>query len=206
MTVYMSMSGQERAQSKPSRSREDMWRLLELRREIKARTPKFQRQESWRYVRIHDEWRKPKGVDSHMRLSVKGWPVLVKIGYRVPRKVRGLHPSGYRDMLVHNVEELEALLPNRDAARLAAGVGRKKKIELAKRAKELGIRVLNGRGLLFGLKTVEEGEESSEKKEPEITEEKVETSKKRSSRTQAKKKHRKLPSKSKKPKKGKRDD
>src|SRR5487761_497700 len=204
--VYMSMSGSETVQNRPARSRADMSRLLELRRTIKARTPEFQRQESWRYVRIHDPWRKPKGIDSHMRLSVKGWPVLVKVGYRGPKKVRGLHPSGYRDVLAHNLVELEALLPSRDAARLAAGVGRKKKIELAKRAKVLGIRVLNGRGLLFGLKTVEEGEESSAKKEPETTEEKVETSKKRSSRTQAKKKRGKLPSKSKKPKKGKRDD
>ena len=164
------MSGSETAVSQ-ALSKSERARLLEVRRAIKRRTPDFQRQESWRYVRIHDPWRKPKGIDSHMRLSVKGWPALVKVGYRVPRKVRGLHPSGYRDVVVHNVNELETLSPQSDAARLAAGVGRKKKIEIAKRARELGIRVLNGRNLLVGAKTVEgqnaKDEKSSGKKPSE---------------------------------------
>lgn len=88
-----------------------------------------------------------------MRLSVKGWPHLVKVGYRVPKSVRNLHPSGLRDVLVHNMSELEALTPSVDAARFAAGVGKRKRIELAKRAKALGIRVLNGRNLLLETKT-----------------------------------------------------
>lgn len=159
-------------------SKQELARLLELRRLKKERTPKFQRQESWRYVRIHEPWRKPKGVDSHMRLSVKGWPALVKIGYRVPRSVRGLHPSGYRDVLVHNLVELETLSRDTDAARLAAGVGKRKRIELAKRAKELGIRVLNGRGLLLGQKvseTVEGEPEESKEQPPSVAESKAET-------------------------------
>src|SRR5487761_1063537 len=159
-------------------SKQELARLLELRRMKKERTPKFQRQESWRYVRIHEPWRKPKGVDSHMRLSVKGWPALVKIGYRVPRSVRGLHPSGYRDVLVHNLVELETLSRDTDAARLAAGVGKRKRIELAKRAKELGIRVLNGRGLLLGQKvseTVEGEPEESKEQPPSVAESKAET-------------------------------
>jgi large subunit ribosomal protein L32e len=140
-------------------------RLLELRRQIKDRTPDFKRQESWRYVRIHEPWRKPKGVDSHMRLSVKGWPALVKIGYRVPKSVRGLHPSGFRDILVHNMSELEALNRETDAARLSAGLGRKKRIEIATRARGLGIRVLNARGLIERAPGVEE--KAEKKKEPE---------------------------------------
>ncbi len=131
----------------------------------KSKTPEFQRQESWRYVRIHDPWRKPKGVDSHMRLSVKGWPALVKIGYRGPREARGLHPSGYRDVLVHNKIELELLSKDYDAARLAATVGRRKKIELAIRARELGIRVLNGRGLLPSEVKSPQGEEKEKEEE-----------------------------------------
>jgi large subunit ribosomal protein L32e len=128
-------------------SKQEIGRLLELRKRIKARTPEFRRFESWRFVRIGDPWRKPKGIDNHMRLSVKGWPHLVKVGYRVPKQVRHLHPSGQRDVLVHNMFELESLSPSQDAARLAAGVGRRKRVELVRRAKELGIRVLNGRSL-----------------------------------------------------------
>lgn len=163
--VYTYMSVREVSKVNPIESREEKSRLLELRAALKQRTPRFQRQESWRYARIHDPWRKPKGVDSHMRLSVKGWPALVKIGYRGPQEVRGLHPSGYRDVLVSNVSELNQLVPNQDAARIRAGVGRRKRIEIAKRAKELGIRVLNGRGLLFGVKTAEDSEEVNEEKE-----------------------------------------
>ena len=61
--------------------------------------------------------------------------------------------------MIHNMKELEALSPDTDAARLAAGVGKRKRIELATRAKELGIRVLNGRNLLSGRKSETEEEE-----------------------------------------------
>jgi len=158
------MSGSEssKTRSRPGK-RPDLERLLELRSQIKARTPYFRRFESWRFVRLDDPWRKPKGVDNHQRLSVNGWPHLVKIGYRVPKAVRYLHPSGYRDILVHNLKELEALSPDTDAARIAAGVGRRKRIEIATRAKEVGIRVLNGRSLLT-IKSESE-EEGDEKKD-----------------------------------------
>ncbi len=157
----MCMSGSESSSTatQPAR-RQDLEKMLELRSKIKSRTPYFRRFESWRFVRLEEPWRKPKGVDNHQRLSVKGWPHLVKIGYRVPKEVRYLHPSGYRDILVHNMKELEALSADTDAARIAAGVGRRKRIELATRARELGIRVLNGRNLLSVTKR--EGEEESD--------------------------------------------
>ncbi|GBC73209.1 hypothetical protein HRbin04_00605 [archaeon HR04] len=117
--------------------------LLELRRAVKARKPEFVRQESWRYKRVKENWRKPKGIDSKMRLQVKGWPKIVKVGYRGPRVARYLHPSGYRDVLVHNVEELSRLDASRDAARIASTVGARKRAVIVSKAKELGIKVLN---------------------------------------------------------------
>ncbi|MCP8315370.1 MAG: 50S ribosomal protein L32e [archaeon] len=121
--------------------------LLKLRESIDDKRPNFIRQESWRYKRISEKWRKPKGIDSKMRLSVKGWPKVVKVGYRGPRITRGLHPSGYRDVLVHNVDELKGLNPKKDAARLTSSLGAKKRAELIEKAKELGIKVLNPRGI-----------------------------------------------------------
>lgn len=161
-------------------NRAGMANLLELRQKIKSRTPKFRRFESWRFVRIHEEWRKPKGVDNHMRLSVKGWPQLVKVGYRTPKQVRYLHPSGYRDILVHNIAELEMLSPERDAARLAAGVGMRKRIEIARRARELGIRVLNGRNLLTAQGEGVTKEQPEEETKKSATEEKKSSSKRKS--------------------------
>ncbi|MEM3437184.1 MAG: 50S ribosomal protein L32e [Nitrososphaerales archaeon] len=124
-----------------------LMQLLKLRESIDDKRPKFVRQESWRYKRISERWRKPKGIDSKMRLRVKGWPKIVKIGYRGPRLVRGLHPSGYRDVLVHNLDELKGLDPKKDAARLASSLGAKKRAELLEKAKELGIKVLNPVGI-----------------------------------------------------------
>ncbi len=121
--------------------------LVAKRKEVAVNRPKFVRQESWRYVRIHPEWRKPKGVDNKMRRQDKGWPVLVRVGYRGPVKARGLHPSGHFDVLVHRTAELEGLVPGRDVARIGGTVGAKKREQILARATELGIRVVNPTGL-----------------------------------------------------------
>ena len=131
-------------------SRSEIKEMLKMRREIASRRPKFVRQESWRYKRVRPSWRKPKGIDSKMRLRVKGWPKIVKVGYRGPSLVRGLHPSGFRDILVYNVSDLERLNPKTDAARIASTVGAKKRKEILTKAKELGINVLNPTGLRRG--------------------------------------------------------
>ncbi|MGN6622713.1 MAG: eL32 family ribosomal protein, partial [Candidatus Nitrosocosmicus sp.] len=69
--------------------------LLERRKKISDRRPKFKRQESWRYDRLAVNWRKPDGIDNKMRKQYSGYPSLVKIGYGGPKVSRGLHPSGY---------------------------------------------------------------------------------------------------------------
>ena len=117
--------------------------LLDLRRQIKARKPNFVREESWRYKRVKENWRRPKGIDSHMRKQKKGWPKRVKVGYRGPRAARYLHPSGYYDILVHNIAELSKLDHKKDAARIASAVGKRKRKEIIEKAKTLKIKVLN---------------------------------------------------------------
>ncbi len=121
--------------------------LVAKRKEASNSRPAFVRQESWRYVRIHPEWRKPKGVDSKMRRQDKGWPPLVRIGYRGPVKSRGLHPSGHYEVLVHKVSDLDSAVPGRDVARIGGTVGAKKRAAILERATELGIRVVNPTGL-----------------------------------------------------------
>ncbi len=110
---------------------------------MSATRPKFVRQESWRYIRLAENWRKPKGVDNKMRKQVSGVPPLVKVGYRGPKKARGLHPSGYKDKLIHNIRDLEKLDPKTDAARIGHSVGRRKRIDIVNKADALGIKVLN---------------------------------------------------------------
>lgn len=110
---------------------------------MSATRPKFVRQESWRYVRLAENWRKPKGIDNKMRKQVSGVPPLVKVGYRGPKKARGLHPSGYNDRLIHNIRDLEKLNPKVDAARIGHSVGRRKRIDIVSKANTLGVKVLN---------------------------------------------------------------
>lgn len=118
---------------------------LSLRREIRRSRPRFVRQESWRYKRIAPSWRRPKGIDSKMRLERKGWPAKVKVGYGSPTIAKGLHPSGFKDVLVSSVRDLEQLNPKTDAARFSASLGARKRSLLFNRARDLGIKVLNPR-------------------------------------------------------------
>ena len=117
--------------------------LLRAKKKVSATRPKFVRQESWRYIRLAENWRKPKGIDNKMRKQVSGVPPLVKVGYRGPKKARGLHPSGYKDKLIHNIRDLEKLDPKTDAARIGHSVGRRKRIDIVNKADALGIKVLN---------------------------------------------------------------
>ncbi len=121
--------------------------LVAKRSEVAKNRPEFVRQESWRYVRIHPEWRKPKGVDNKVRRQDKGWPALVRVGYRGPVESRGLHPSGHFDVLVYRASDLSSLVPGRDVARIGGTVGARKRQDILARATELGIRVVNPTGL-----------------------------------------------------------
>ncbi|MEM1559611.1 MAG: 50S ribosomal protein L32e [Candidatus Bathyarchaeia archaeon] len=134
------MSG-ETQQPKPKPKLSDRGRrLLKLRME---RSVKFVRQESWRYARVDENWRKPRGVSSKMRRRMRGWPRIVSIGYGSPRIVRGLHPSGFREVLVYREEDLEGLDPERDAVRIAHTVGMRKRRAILDKARKLGLKVLN---------------------------------------------------------------
>jgi large subunit ribosomal protein L32e len=129
--------------SKADSAREELLELMKLRSSVAEARPKFVRPESWRYVRLHPEWRKPKGLDNKIRKNFKGYPKRVKVGYRGPARTRGYHPSGHMDVLVHNAAQLEQLIPEKDAVRIGRRVGAKKRAEILKRASELGLRVLN---------------------------------------------------------------
>lgn len=133
------------AKAKPQLD-ERMKDLLGTREEISRRRPHFLRQEGFRFMRLGDTWRRPKGLHSKMRRHYKYRPPVVSIGYRGPRQVRGLHSSGFQEVLVHNPDQLDAIDPKRQAARIGGGVGYKKRLEIEAKADKLGIRVLNRTG------------------------------------------------------------
>ena len=122
--------------------RKMMKKAVELRNDL----PEFIRYHWWRYFRLERgyKWRKPKGNDNKSRLQLKGYPPIVKVGYRTPKEVRNLHPSGLQPVIVHNVKELEEVDKNKHIVYIASSVGKRKRAEILKRAQELGVRVANG--------------------------------------------------------------
>ena len=116
---------------------------LAKRAMISGRRPAFKRQEWFRYSKLGEMWRKPKGIHSKMKRGLKRRPPMVEVGYRGPADVRGLHPSGFEEVLVYNVDGLEAIDPKKQAGRIGGTVGTKKRMAIEDRADELGIRVLN---------------------------------------------------------------
>ncbi|MDO8869975.1 MAG: 50S ribosomal protein L32e [Methanobacteriaceae archaeon] len=104
---------------------------------------KFKRQEYARYKKLGQKWRRARGKTSKMRRYEKGKPAMPTVGYGSPKATRGLHPSGYQDILVCNVKELEKLDPSIQAGRISSTVGKRKKEMMLLKAKELGIKIFN---------------------------------------------------------------
>ncbi len=119
---------------------------LDARKAQKKVQPKFRRQEWFRYRRLsRTGWRKPKGMQSSQRLNRKYRSPMARVGYGKIASARDLHPSGFREVLVHRPEDLDGIDPTVQAARVGGTVGGRKRALIHERADELGIRVLNRR-------------------------------------------------------------
>lgn len=171
-------------QNKPSA------KMLKLKRQLKQRKPNFVRPESWRYVRIKESWRRPRGLDHKVRLKYAGWPPGVSIGYRTPKAIRGLHPSGFYEVLVYNVEGLQKIDPKTQAARIAHTVGKRKRARILAEAKKKKIIILNVKEIKEAKEAPIKEKESAEEKPEEKEEEKEteETEKPKQTKTRKRKK------------------
>ena len=119
---------------------------LALRAEQKKLTPSFRRTEWFRYKRLsRSGWRAPHGMDSKQRRNDRYRGSLVRVGHGKVAAARGLHPSGFEEVMVQNTTDLESIDPETQAARVGRSVGGRKREHIYSRADELGIRVLNRR-------------------------------------------------------------
>jgi len=128
-------------------------KLIELRRIMKKRKPVFNRQDSHKKKRLRKGWRRPRGLQSKMRLNLKGYCRCVSKGYRSPKKVRGFDKSGVNAIKVSCVKDLEQV---KDEGVIIKKVGLRKKIEIVKKAVEKGITIINIKDVNAFLNEVEE--------------------------------------------------
>jgi len=105
--------------------------------------PQFNRQDYHMKKRTPESWRRPRGQLSKQRRGVKGKGPTVQAGFRTPTEVRGKHPSGFEEVRVHNIDDLEGVDGDTEAVRIASKVGARKRERIEEQAEEQGIRVLN---------------------------------------------------------------
>lgn len=86
------------------------------------------------------KWRKPRSIDMDRGLQHGYRP---KIGYRSKAELRDIHPSGYKEVRVENVSDLDTINKKTEAARIGATVGKRKRNEIIKKANKNEIWVLN---------------------------------------------------------------
>jgi len=122
---------------------------------------KFLRRDNKRYLKLgkvrrkKQKWRRPKGRDNKMREGRAGYSRTVSIGY-----------GGTKEKLtvrVSNIKELDSIKEKKIV--LAAGIGRKKKLEMINKCKEKGIEIENMNIKKF-MKKIEE--EKAKKKEEKV--------------------------------------
>ncbi|MBI4052578.1 MAG: hypothetical protein HY394_00900 [Candidatus Diapherotrites archaeon] len=87
------------------------------------------------------KWRKPRGIDNIR--DIENGPI-PKTGYGTDRRIRHLHPSGYAEILVANEKDIERLSAGQEIAlRISGTVGKKKREQITKKAKEKNLLLLN---------------------------------------------------------------
>jgi len=107
---------------------------------------KFTRQDTTRLLRLGKhrkklrKWRRPRGKHNKVRLKRTGYPVQPGIGFRKPKSLQG-RVSNLYPILVYNAKSLEKL--SKDNIVIIARVGAKKKLEIMKKAQEMGIKLAN---------------------------------------------------------------
>jgi large subunit ribosomal protein L32e len=148
----------------------------EVKRLIRVRVDKgasFKRDGYGKKRQLSDSWRKPRGQHNKQREQKKAKGALPKPGFGSPIAVRGMHPSGFFEVLVSSVKDLEGMDPKTQAVRISATVGDRKRVALQDAAITAGLKVLNARTVKPKAKKApakpeakDEGKQKKEEKKP----------------------------------------
>ena len=118
----------------------------EVKRLIRVRVEKgatFKRDGFGKKRQLSDSWRKPRGQHNKQREQKKAKGALPKPGFGSPIAVRGMHPSGFFEVMVFSEKDLEGLNPKTQAVRIGGTVGERKRMALQEKAGLAGLKVLN---------------------------------------------------------------
>ncbi len=118
-------------------------RLLKLRAKKNRKRPKFIRAEFHRLKRLQTSWRRPRGIDSKMRKKLKGKRKRPSTGYRNPKMVKGLHPSGKEIVKVFNIYDLDDVDTTDQIIQIGSTVGTRKRTNIINLAEERDIHIIN---------------------------------------------------------------
>ena len=108
--------------------------------------PKFLRRTWNKYSKLgkgrkkKQVWRRPTGRDNKMREKRRGYSSVVSIGYRGEKDKREKLKEK-KAVIVKNTKDLEKIKENEII--IVGSVGKKKKMEIAKKAKEMKIEIYN---------------------------------------------------------------
>jgi large subunit ribosomal protein L32e len=154
----------------------DTKELLKKRRILKKKKPEFIRQDAHKKKKVGWKWRKPKGSDSKMRVSRRGYSRIVKKGWSSPLAVRGTERSGLLPVIVDNQSALQKIDPSTQIMVLSSGLGTKKKMALVEEAVKKNIPISNCKD---PQKFLDDVKEKFEKKKKDKEKLKVERDKKK---------------------------
>jgi len=81
-------------------------------------------------------WRRPTGRDNKMREKRRGYPSVVSIGYRKDKILRE-KIENKKPIIIYNLNDLKKI--KKDQIAVIGKIGKKKKIEILKKAQEIKI-------------------------------------------------------------------
>ena len=129
--------------------------MIEIRNRMKKKKPAFIQQMGRQRKALGNNWKKPRGSDSKIKIGKKGYPRKVKVGFKSPKEVRGFSRDGSKIILVKNILELNSVDKTKEIVCLAS-LGKRKKVDIIKKCIELNLKMLNVKDPLKFLKDVEE--------------------------------------------------
>lgn len=125
---------------------EERERLVKVRKAQKKRKPDFYRKDSFKKSKLGKRrnkkltWRHPRGRHSKVREKEKSYPCQPSVGYRSPKQVRSTL-NGLNVVYISNASQLTKI--TKEQMPVLTHVGAKNKLEIAKKAQELGIKIYN---------------------------------------------------------------